>query len=531
MSSIVKQKVGNHTYLYESVSYRNEDGKPRNKRTPIGKLDPQTGNPIYKPDYMNRMVKKGTPIELPQPSEKSFTTADIQQSTILEIGAFHLYRQLAERSGLLETIKGAFPHCWEEVFTLAAYLVTSGDPYAYCEDWIATTETFDVGKMTSQRISDLLKVITPEDRDRFYSSWCSLRSELEYLALDITSVSSYSELIDSVEWGYNRDNDRLQQINICMLMGYQSRLPIYQSVYSGSLKDVSTLQKTIKTFQALTDDAPIVAIMDKGFYSTKNINAMLSKNKSTEFLIAVPFTSKLALEQIENERDSIDTLANTIIAGTDSMRAVTRICQWDENNQLYTHIYYNAKKANSIRENLYAHVAALKEYAEQNPKKCACDSKYTKYLKIQPSQESQSGYTVELLETNVFGELKTAGWMILISNRFSDSKEAIRIYREKDIVEKGFQRLKNCLDLGRLRVHSEKSMQNKVLIGFISLILLSCIHHVMVDQKLYAKMSMKRLILSLSNVKVQIIKGLRILFPLTKEQRYIYEAFALNPPT
>jgi len=121
--------------------------------------------------------------------------------------------------------------------------------------------------------------------------------------------------------------------------------------------------------------------------------------------------------------------------------------------------------------------------------------------------------------------------MILISNHFSNAKEAIRIYREKDIVEKGFQRLKNCLDLGRLRVHSEKSMQNKVFIGFISLLLLSSIHHVMVDQKLYAKMSMKRLILSLSNVKVQIIKDLRILFPLTTEQRSIYEAFALNPPT
>ena len=32
MSSIVRQKVGNNIYLYESVSYRNEDGKPRNKR-------------------------------------------------------------------------------------------------------------------------------------------------------------------------------------------------------------------------------------------------------------------------------------------------------------------------------------------------------------------------------------------------------------------------------------------------------------------------------------------------------------------
>jgi hypothetical protein len=46
MSSIVKQKVGNHIYMYESTSYRNKDGKPRNIRISIGKIDPRTGNPI-----------------------------------------------------------------------------------------------------------------------------------------------------------------------------------------------------------------------------------------------------------------------------------------------------------------------------------------------------------------------------------------------------------------------------------------------------------------------------------------------------
>ena len=529
MSSIVKQKVGNHTYLYESVSYRNEEGKPRNRRTTIGKLDPRTGNPIYKPEYLKRMADSGRIVELPQLSDETFSAEDIQQSSIQEIGAFHMYRELSARLGLLPVLKEAIPQHWEEIFTLAAYLVTSGDPFAYCEDWLSDTEAFDVGKMTSQRISELMKAITPQERDRFYSLWCSLRSELEYLALDITSVSSYSEFIDSVEWGYNRDKERLAQINLCMLMGYKSRLPIYQSVYSGSLKDVSTLQKTIQTFHALTGDAPIVAIMDKGFYSDRNINAMLSC-QNTEFLIAVPFTSKFSLSQVENERDGIDTLANTIVAGSDSMRAVTRLRQWNAKHQLYTHIFYNAKKANGIKESLYSHVSLLKECAELDPEKCASDPKYTKYLHICVSGLLPDGYTVELREDVVAAELKTAGWMVLVSNRIEDAKEAIRIYREKDIVEKGFQRLKNCLDLGRLRVHSEESMQNKVFVGFIALILLSSIHQVMVDKNLYAKMTMKRLLITLSKVKVQKIRGLRLLFPLTKEQRLIFEAFDVKPP-
>ncbi|TWI63915.1 hypothetical protein LZ24_03233, partial [Desulfobotulus alkaliphilus] len=39
MACIVKQKVGNNTYLYESTSYRNSEGKPRNKRCLIGKIN------------------------------------------------------------------------------------------------------------------------------------------------------------------------------------------------------------------------------------------------------------------------------------------------------------------------------------------------------------------------------------------------------------------------------------------------------------------------------------------------------------
>ncbi len=432
--------------------------------------------------------------------------------------------------GLMDVIKKSIPKYWEEIFNLVAYLITSGDPFSYCEDWITSTESFEVGSMSSQRISELLVTITGQDRDEFYQSWCTLRSEAEYLALDITSASSYSELIDLVEWGYNRDGELLPQINLCMLMGYQSRLPIYQSVYSGSLKDVTTLQTTIQSFYVLAGNKPLIAIMDKGFFSTKNVTTMLGKEQHAEFLIAVPFTCKFAKKQIESERKDIDTLSNTIVIGSDSLRAVTKLRRWNEEHQVYTHVYYNPRKALGIRENLYAHVAVLKEEAQKQPGKYVSNPDYTKYLIIRKSEREASGYTVNIREDVVNAALETAGWMVLISNCVKDAKEAISTYREKDIVEKGFLRLKNSLDMGRMRMHSAESMQNKLFIGFLALILLSQIHNVMVKNKLYGKMTMKKLIMTLSKLKVQKVKGVRILYPLTKEQRFIYEAFEIEKP-
>ena len=62
----------------------------------------------------------------------------------------------------------------------------------------------------------------------------------------------YSRLIDEVEWGYNRDHEQLPQINMCLLMGARSRLPIYQTITSGCLKDVSTLKTTLAKMDAVT---------------------------------------------------------------------------------------------------------------------------------------------------------------------------------------------------------------------------------------------------------------------------------------
>ena len=529
MSSIVRQKIGDKTYLYESTSYRNAEGKPRNKRILVGKLDPVSGNPVYKPEYLERMAENGTPVAIPVP-ETTFTAENIRNSSIKEYGAFYLFESLAEATGLLSSIKEAVPRHWQELFVLACYLVSSGDPFLYCESWISDTECLPVGNMSSQRISELLFAVTSGQRELFYQSWCKIRSEQEYLALDITSISSYSQLIDDVEWGYNRDNEQLPQINFCMLMGEQSRLPVYQTIYSGSLKDVSTLKTTLAKMNAVSKGIPRLIVMDKGFFSTKNINAMLDDSPKLRFIISVPFTSGFAKGQLTSEGKDIDRLQNTIVVGGDSMRGVTKQRSWNKEHKVYVHVYYNAMKAMKSREELYAHVTVLKEQAEKNPVQSAQQDEFKKYLLIRSSEKSSSGYTVNIKEDVVSAELSTAGWLVMISNDVSDAKKAIAIYREKDVVEKGFLRLKNSLDLGRLRVHRADSMQNKVFVGFISLILMSQIHKVMLDNGLYKKMTMKKLLMTLSKLRVQEINGTRILFPLTKEQKDIYKAFNVAEP-
>jgi len=525
VSSIVHQKNGKYVYLYESNSYRDDKGKPQNNRKPVGKIDQHTGQPVYKPEYLERMAKKGTPIHIPDPA-KSFTVEQIRHSSIKNIGLFYLLESLAKQIGLLNILESVFPNIWEEIFMLACYLVASGEPAMYCEDWIVDTDGFQVGSMSSQRISEMLVDISMNDRTEFYEKWGLYRSELEYLALDITSISSYSELIEDVEWGYNRDNENLPQINLCMLLGEKSGLPVYQTIYSGSLKDVSTLKSTLGQVSAIRQDK-ILIVMDKGFGSNQNINMMLTEPLGIRFIVAAPFSLAVAKKIVDSVSQDIDRISNTIVLGTDVFRGKTVRFNWQfENNtySLFAHAYFNVLKAAKLKEDLYAHVTLLVQQAKLNPNHPTYLNEYRKYLKF-----GQSG-SIDICQEVIEKELNHAGWLVLISNDVPVAESAINIYRTKDVVEKGFMRLKNCLDLGRLRVHSENSMQNKVFIGFIALILMAGIHRQMADSGLYKLMTMKKLIKIVEKLKVQTINGCRILYPLTKEQKMVYNAFNINEP-
>jgi transposase len=405
------------------------------------------------------------------------------------------------------------------------------DPFMYCSYWIDSSETLPVGDMSSQRTSELLQEIRECDRSAFFEQWARYRSEREYLALDITSISSWSNLIEDVDWGYNRDNGKLAQINLCLLMGEKSRLPVFHTVYNGSLKDVSTLKATIKRATCyLNSDEPILIVMDKGFYSKKNIDEMLIPQSNIHFVIPVPFTVKFAKQMVQSEKKDIDCVANTIVSGADTLRGVSKRRSWDTENRVYTHIYYNAMKSVKRKNDLYGHVATLKQYVESGKNADDFASDVKKYLIVRSSTTAETGHTISYREDVIENELETSGWMVLISNKIEDCGEALEVYRAKDVVEKGFYRLKNSIDLGRLRVHSQDSMQSKVFVGFLSLILLSYTHRVMLEKKLYADMTLKEMLLILKAQRIQYINEHRIVFPTTKKQRLIYEAFGFREP-
>lgn len=75
-----------------------------------------------------------------------------------------------------------------------------------------------------------------------------------------------------------------------------------------------------------------------------------------------------------------------------------------------------------------------------------------------------------------------------------DHEHLAQIYRNKDLVEKAFENLKDRLNLRRVAVSSEQSLDGKLFVQFIALIFLSYVTKKMQENNLFKKHTMQEIL-------------------------------------
>ena len=111
--------------------------------------------------------------------------------------------------------------------------------------------------------------------------------------------------------------------------------------------------------------------------------------------------------------------------------------------------------------------------------------------------------------------------------------ETLKIYRDKDVVEKCFDDLKNQLDMKRLRMHSSATVGGRLFVQFIALIIMSALRKEMRSSGLIEKYTVRELIQemeTLTKVKYSGKYG-HILTELTKQQREILKGLNITLPS
>lgn len=245
----VKRRMGDKVYIYYATAvYRNEKGQPTCDRVSIGRFDEGSGMLIPNRNYYEVYLKQSAP-----------STAGFQSCGIYE--AFH---GICTKLGLIKLVKRYFPEHWKEMLTVAQYMLSQGNVMYYLKDYMEEHKTALSEEIDDAAISRMFSELREEDRILFFREWLKTKKPKEYVAYDVTSVSSYSKHIEDLEWGYNRDKEKLPQINMGMYYGEESGLPLYYRIYPGSISDKAHL-KYMVSGNSLIDNSKTRFLMDRGF--------------------------------------------------------------------------------------------------------------------------------------------------------------------------------------------------------------------------------------------------------------------------
>ena len=509
---IVRARKGDNIYIQYIVRvYRNEKGKPTNDRVCIGKLDQETGKLIPNARYYE-LFEKRQPVGMPE--------------YVRRCGSYAVFKGVAKELGLYALVKKHFSDCYDEIMTAAHFMLCEGNVMYYLADWQEETVSFNKEAMNGVALSRLFTGIDSRRRIEFFNDWSKKKLTGEFLAYDVTSISSYSNGIESLEWGYNRDKEKLPQLNMGMYYGESSALPLYYRLYPGSIPDKAHLRY-------MAEDTGIICckktkfVMDRGFYSADNLNYLTEKG--CRFVIALPGSLKYGKELIEKHGAEIVNRSEYKLGADMPYGKAFEVTELGF--RMRVHLYYDPLKAANDSAALFKEIEKqeneLRDMTEPPDRKL----RYDRYFYINVSSKDGS---LSFRRNNgaIDSALRQCGYFMIAETDFKKTTaEILELYRRRDVIEKSFDNLKNELDMNRMHIHSEAAAEGKTFVAFIALVIRSQLLKKLGGLMTAEQMTLRKALRELDKAKLIIsadsVSGARLLNPPSRIQKDILTALNL----
>lgn len=347
---------------------------------------------------------------------------------------------------------------------------------------------------------------------------------------DITSISSYSKQIELLEHGYNREHTGTGQVNLSLVVDKDKMLPLLYDVYPGSITDVTTLLNTVKKINAMgVRDCALV--LDRGFFSTSNVDELMKSG--LRFVVPAILQLKTVKQLVSKVHRTINDPCNLHLYGKETLFTKGVELQIGEHH-LKGYYYYSPRKEHGDQESFYRRLHDLKERLEQMRlkswmKPCHVFHETCKgYSRCYTWKYSEGRFHVNIKKNAVAQRINKMGMYILFTNNDLPWDECLSTYKSRDLVEKGFDLLKNDLEARPLNIQRENTLRGLLFVNFLSLILKMRLLHRMSQTGLHKKYTIDSLLFELEKIKkIELEDGTQITTPLTKKQKDILEPLGL----
>ena len=460
-------KQNNKTYVYYTIEkiYNKAKGFNENKRKIIGFLDETDKDYFYPND---------TYIEYFGLEEISLNENNSQFSKTLSIGINLILVQILEKFYLNNLLNDTFPGKANLIKSLVAYYLDTGtSTIQLYEKWARRNLIFSPNIDSQATISRLFnEVITCDKTNEFLLKWNKIFRLLDYdkdliVSLDTTNFNVNSNTISLAEYGKPKVDENLKQVNLAYIINNETSIPLYYQLFPGSIIDQSQCEELITKAKEFEHNN-LTIVMDRGFYIAKNINFI--EKLDYNYIIMAKSRNHILNELLDNVKDKIKNNSNFYLENTMTF-GIKQKAKVIGSKEQYVYIYYSDEIAQARRKSFNIKIRRYKEQALSS--NLPYENLVNMYGQFFDITEENGIRNIQIKKEVQQEEYDKAGFVCLVSNIDSDLDFIQEQYRKRDIVEKAFMALKSSLDFNKYYCSNGETLEAKVFIAFISIIVRS----------------------------------------------------------
>lgn len=304
------------------------------------------------------------------------------------------------------------------------------------------------------------------------------------------------------KYGYSRDHrpDKKQITFGVSELRKPINIPIGLTIAPGNLNDQNHFQMTFDQVKGRMKKESL-AVFDRGANSKNNLNSVIvSKmnylsakklNKSDDELIKKFWDIK---PELIDEEKGIHGFTQKFPSRTNYF-FFSKYLQSEQIESKLRKASRQFQEAQEIQRSIDLNKKLPKKYQLNNP---LVDMKFSIQTKLPFLSEKEAFECVK--KASITGR---EGFFCITSSQNLTLDEALKLYREKDSIEKIMHSLKNEINIKPLRVWSTKSIYGALLIGYLAQLIISLIRY---DNPELKSTSTKFIKISLSNLTVTVEK-------------------------
>lgn len=410
---------------------------------------------------------KVTPQGIIPPKEKRIP----RLGGVLDAGNFSYLNHFTDH--IATSLQDCFPSDWESILAAAAIRLCYHEPFGRMRIRYETSfakRLWPDAALSKNSLTGLLSRLGNQwsmQRDFFQQ----IARDEKHMAIDLSHIFSDSENIPWIEFGHNGDDVWRPQVGMLLMWGTTSHRPGFLKLLPGATHSAQTVVNAI--WESGLQDC--IAVMDKGFWSPDNMNAL--EEASIHYAMALRRDLSLVKHAAQSKYK-------------DYFRYRKRI-QWYRSTEWDGRVIYHFLD------------------------KSIADQEESTYL--ERVEQKRSIMTDYKRLKNGFGTLS------ILTDTGLSAEETYKLYKERREVEYAFDALQNILGAEVTWMRSRERLQGFLFIMFIALHLYSQVLDHLKRKDLLKRYSVSDVLTYLSKVCVVEMDGMDRLAEITRQTKKVIE--------